>query len=87
MNPFIYQLVNNKINQLTVEELLQLSSQYNYSLTNNDAKKIISILHSEVINVTDEEQRKRILKRIEKEVSPKIAREIQSLIQHYTSYL
>ncbi|WP_347549565.1 DUF2624 family protein [Pseudalkalibacillus hwajinpoensis] len=80
MNPIQLQLVNFKLNRITTEELLQLSTQYGITLTEKDAKKIIQILKQENIDISNQEQRKRILMKISREVSPSVASKVNKLI-------
>lgn len=87
MNPFIHQMINYKINQLTVDELLALSAQYQFSLSRRDAQKIIKILRSETIDIANTQQRDRLIARIKKEVSPKTAQEINKLMDQFADYL
>ncbi len=83
MNPFYRRMANNKLNQITPEELYQLAIKYHYPLTKKQAIKVIRILRSEKIDVGDLQQRKRILDRIGKEVSPLIKKTIEDLLKQY----
>ena len=80
MNPIQLQLVNFKLNRITAEELLQLSKQYGITLTAGDAKKIVQILKQENIDIENQTQRKRILLKISREVSPSVASRVNKLM-------
>ncbi|MCA0992916.1 DUF2624 family protein [Bacillus hwajinpoensis] len=80
MNPIQLQLVNFKLNRITAEELLQLSKQYGITLTTGDAKKIVQILKQENIDIANQTQRKRILLKISREVSPSVASRVNKLM-------
>ncbi|MBF0706529.1 MULTISPECIES: DUF2624 family protein [Bacillales] len=80
MNPIQLQLVNFKLNRITTEELLQLSNQYGITLSATDAKKIVQILKQENIDIANQTQRKRILMKISREVSPSVASRVNKLI-------
>lgn len=81
MNPFVQQMINYKINSLTAKQLYQLANQYNTPISMTKAKKIAAILHEQRIDILDETQRKRIVKRIEKEVDPEVAKKIKVLLE------
>ncbi|WP_273850802.1 DUF2624 family protein [Guptibacillus spartinae] len=83
MNPIQLQLVNFKLNRITTEELLQLSKQYGITLTADDAKKIVQILKQENIDIANQTQRKRILMKISREVSPSVASRVNKLISSF----
>lgn len=81
MNPFVQQMINYKINSLTAKQLYQLANQYGTPISMTKAKKISAILHEQRIDILDETQRKRIVKRIEKEVDPEVAKKIKVLLE------
>lgn len=83
MNPIQLQLVNFKLNRITTDELLQLSGQYNITLSRNDAEKIVVILKQENIDISNKVQRKRILMKISREVSPAVASQVNKLIKSF----
>ncbi|WP_165996753.1 DUF2624 family protein [Bacillus sp. Cs-700] len=83
MNPIQLQLVNFKLNRITAEELLQLSKQYGITLTTGDAKKIVRILKQENIDIANQTQRKRILLKISREVSPSVASRVNKLMSSF----
>ncbi|MGA9289883.1 MAG: DUF2624 family protein [Anaerobacillus sp.] len=80
MNPIQLQLVNFKLNRITTDELLQLSKQYSITLSEKDAKEIVQILKQENIDISNKTQRKRILMKISREVSPAVASRVNKLI-------
>lgn len=87
MNPLIQQMVNQKINSLTKEDLLSLSVQYQMPINEKQAEKVINILRSEKINIADEQQCKRILYRLQTEVDPYVSSLITQLLVQYTPIL
>ncbi len=69
MNPFIRKMVNYKLNQLkSKEELIKLAQGYQIFLTTEQARKILSLMKKETIDIGDEDQINRLLKQIGKEV-------------------
>lgn len=87
MNPFILQMVNHKLNTITKDELIQLAKQYQFKITENQARKIITILRSEVINVTNLKQRERILGKIKQQVDTQTERKMNEMLKQYDQYL
>ncbi|HEX6922304.1 MAG TPA: DUF2624 family protein [Bacillales bacterium] len=81
MNPFVKQMINHKINSITSEQLYQLGEQYNTPISRNQAKQIAAILHEQTVDIVDETQRKRIISRIAREVSPGVAKKIKTLLE------
>lgn len=69
LNPFKKHLINQKINQLTVEDILYYASRYQIQLSRNQANKINQILKSERFDIADHSQVMRLLKKIESEIS------------------
>ncbi|MCL7747221.1 DUF2624 domain-containing protein [Halalkalibacter alkaliphilus] len=87
MNGIMQQIVNNRVNSLTVNELLSLASQYNITLTRQQAEKVISILRSEHIDVANQAQVQRIIHRLQTEVDPYVSSVVQQLLQQFSQYL
>ncbi|WP_017755807.1 DUF2624 family protein [Calidifontibacillus oryziterrae] len=84
MNPFIQQMINQKINTITVNELIKHGRTYNIILTPNDASKIIKILKTEpYIDIQDDEQHKRLIKKIGKDVSLDVAKKANELLNQF----
>jgi hypothetical protein len=87
MNAIMQQLVNNKINSLTVKELLDLATQYNIQLSYQQAEKVITILRTEQIDVANQAQVHRIIHRLQTEVDPYVSSVIQQLFKQFSQYL
>ncbi|GAF65932.1 DUF2624 family protein [Alkalihalobacillus trypoxylicola] len=87
MNPFIQQMVNNKVNGITPRELLTLSKQYQVPLNEQQAVKVVQILRSEKIDVSNTEQLHRILNRLQVEIDPHVASVVQQLMSQFSKYL
>ncbi|RXI99425.1 DUF2624 family protein [Anaerobacillus alkaliphilus] len=87
MNPFIIQMVNHKLNTIKKDELIQLARQYQFTITDNQAQKIIAILRSENIDVTNLGQRERILAKIKQQVDAKTEKQMNEMLKQYDKYL
>ncbi|OIJ16715.1 hypothetical protein BKP37_05655 [Anaerobacillus alkalilacustris] len=87
MNPFILQMVNHKLNTLTKEELIQYAKQYQFKISNAQATKIIAILRSERIDVTNKAQRERILAKVKQQIDAKTEKQVNEMLKQYDQYL
>lgn len=87
MNALVLQMVNHKLNTIKKDELIQLAKQYNFKITETQAKKIISILRSETIDVTNMAQRERILAKIKQHVDAKTEKQMNEMLKQYDHYL
>ncbi|WP_078552801.1 DUF2624 family protein [Bacillus alkalicellulosilyticus] len=87
MNPVIIQMVNMKVNSLTKQELLGLAQQHNISLTPDQATQVMTVLKSENIDVTNQQQVQRIISRLKNEVDPHVSNVVSQLLQQYGHYL
>jgi Ca2+-binding EF-hand superfamily protein len=87
MNPFILQMVNHKLNTIKKDELIQLAKQYQFKITENQAQKIIDILRSETIDVTNLAQRERILAKVKQQVDAKTEKKMNEMLKQYDQYL
>lgn len=83
MNPFIIQMVNFKINQLTAEELVQLSEQHQVPVTMQQAEKVIAVLKTETIDVSNQQQIERMLAKLKKLNDPYLSSVLHSLLNQF----
>ena len=87
MNAFIQQMVNQKVNNITKEELLSLSKQHQMPINEAQAEKVIAILRSEKIDVSNVEQCERIVQRLKSEVDSHVSGLIKQLLDQYAPML
>jgi uncharacterized protein YlxP (DUF503 family) len=80
MNPLVQQMVNYKLNHLTVDELLNLSKKYNITISRLQAQKVVQILKREKIDIANIKQRQKILATIGKEINPQLMKQIDMLL-------
>lgn len=84
MNPFVQQFINQKIKTITVDELLKHAKNYNVQLSAQEAAKIIEILRSEkTISIENDEQHRKIIKRIGKEINVNLAKKANELLKQF----
>ncbi|MBM7097080.1 MULTISPECIES: DUF2624 family protein [Alteribacter] len=86
MNPFIQQLVNQKINQLDVKELMRLSKQYKIPLTVRQAKQIIAILKKQPVDVGNTKHMITLQNEL-KSLDPSLYKKAEKLLEPYKDYI
>lgn len=83
MNPFIIQMINFKINQLTPEELVQLTVQHQVPVTMQQAKKIVDLLKTETIDVSNKQQIERMINKLQQLDDPYLSSVMSSLLNQF----
>lgn len=81
LNPLKKHLINQKINQLTIEDLLYYASKYHIQLSINQARKIFWILKTERFDISNHSQVMRLLKKIDNEISKDTRDKVLYLIE------
>ena len=88
MNSFIQQMVNQKVKQLTPNELIQYATMYNINITPEEARKIIRILKQEKqINIYDSKQHKKIIDKIANRINKDLAKKANELLQQFSKMM
>lgn len=87
MNPFLQQIINQKINSITATELVKQAEKNQINLSETQAQKVVSILKTEKIDVGNPEQVERILEKLQTETDSHVAGTIQQLLQQYSHLL
>ncbi|QED48659.1 DUF2624 domain-containing protein [Cytobacillus dafuensis] len=77
-------IINYKINNMTATELLKYASQFQVSITKQQATKIAEYLRGKQINIFDDTERSKIVKEIAKIAGPETAREVNRLFIQFT---
>ncbi len=72
-------IINKKMNSITVEELLSYSQQYQVAINRNQAKEIVKLIRGKNINLFDDNERHRLLKQVAQITSPEVARQLNTL--------
>lgn len=60
MSIFIKELINKKLNELTLQELLYYSSEYGFSITQGEAKQILMYIKKNRIDPFDQKNREKL---------------------------
>jgi hypothetical protein len=74
-------LINYQIQHVSEQELYQYATEYNISLSSNEAKSIVSILRNNTIDIFDKQKRLSILKKISRDVNPTVAKKLNVIIE------
>lgn len=72
-------IINKKMNSITVEELLSYSQQYQIAINRNQAKEVVKLIRGKNINLFDDNERHRLLKQVARITSPEVARQLNTL--------
>lgn len=78
------QIVNKKLHNISPEELMNYSAQYNISLTTDQAKKISALLQSKKVNVFNTSERIQLMKEVAKITSHETAKKVNQLFMEFT---
>ena len=79
---FIQQIVNKKLNNITANELLKLSKEYQIPITEDQAQKIVSLIKGKNINIYSHIERIELIKQIAQVTSPSTAQQVNTLLQN-----
>ncbi|WP_342044903.1 DUF2624 domain-containing protein [Bacillus sp. OTU530] len=79
---FIQQIVNKKLNNITTNELLKLSKEYQIPITEDQAQKIVSLIKGKNINIYSHIERIELIKQIAQVTSPSTAQQVNILLQN-----
>ncbi|MGG5255027.1 DUF2624 domain-containing protein [Neobacillus sp. SM06] len=77
-------IINHKISNITAAELLKYASQFNISVTREQAKKIADYLRGKQINIFNPSERAILIKEIAKVAGPETAKEVNKLFIQFT---
>lgn len=78
------QIVNKKLHNISPEELMNYSAQYNISLTTDQAKKVSALLQSKKVNVFNTSERIQLMKEVAKITGHETAKKVNQLFIEFT---
>lgn len=81
MNPFIQQIVNQRINQVSAEELYQQAVQLNLPVSKAQAERIAEQVHGKNINLFEASGQQTLLAILSEELGPETANELYLYFQ------
>lgn len=76
-------IINQKLNTLDADGLLQLAKQNSLSIDQIQAQAIVKIIRGKNINIFNDEERIRLLKRVAAITSPATAQQVNQLLQQF----
>jgi len=79
MSIFIKHVVIQKLKQLSSEELLDFSNEYGFSISEQEAGKIVSYLKTASLNPFDASGRLEMMKELSSITSPEVAKKANQL--------
>lgn len=77
-------VVNHKINNVTYEEIIKYSKQFNVTISTDHAKKVEKLIRGKGINIFNDQERVRLIKDIAKITGPETAKQLNQLFQQFT---
>jgi hypothetical protein len=77
------QIINQKLNRITKDELLKLAKNHNISITSQQAEQIVGLIRGKNINIFNTTERARLIKDVAKITSPEVARKVNKLFQEF----
>ncbi|KOO43895.1 DUF2624 domain-containing protein [Priestia koreensis] len=73
------QIINNKVNNISVKELLSFSKQYKVHLTEDQARKLVGIIRERPIDIYNTADRQDLLKKVARVTNYETAQKVQEL--------
>lgn len=77
-------IINHKIRTITADELLKYATQFQISITREQAQKIAGYLRGKQVNIFIDSERTALIKEIARITGPETAREINKLFIQFT---
>ncbi|WP_112181331.1 DUF2624 family protein [Paraliobacillus zengyii] len=84
MQPFIKQMIEKKLKNISKKELLSYAKQYRINLTDIQADKIVKFLHNNDLNPLDKSDRVIMLKKLAQITDLETAQQAQQLFNQIT---
>lgn len=84
MQPFVKQMIEKKLRNITKAELLNYAKQYQINITNTQAEKIVAFLHKTDLNPLEKSDRVVLLKKLAQITDLETAQQAQQLFNQIT---
>ncbi|MCM3161805.1 MULTISPECIES: DUF2624 domain-containing protein [Bacillaceae] len=78
-------IINQKLNNISVEELMQYAKQFNISIGRAQAAEVVKAMNGKNINIFNVNERKKLLSQIASITSPQTAQQVNQLFQKFTN--
>ncbi|WP_210365956.1 DUF2624 domain-containing protein [Bacillus sp. REN3] len=77
-------IINHKIKTISADELLKYASQFQISITKEQAQKIARYLRGKQVNIFNDSERTALIKEIARITGPETARQVNKLFIQFT---
>ncbi|WP_117169205.1 DUF2624 domain-containing protein [Paraliobacillus sediminis] len=84
MQPFVKQMIEKKLRNITKTELLSYAKQYQVNVTDTQAEKIVAFLHKTDLNPLEKSDRVVLLKKLAQITDLETAQQAQQLFNQIT---
>lgn len=84
MQPFVKQMIEKKLRNITKTELLSYAKQYQINITDTQAGKIVAFLHKTDLNPLEKSDRVLLLKKLAQITDLETAQQAQQLFNQIT---
>ncbi|KKI88589.1 tRNA methyltransferase [Bacillus sp. SA1-12] len=78
-------IINQKLNNISVEELLQYAKQFNITIGRAQAIEVVKAMNGQNINIFNQNERKKLLAKIAKITSLETAQQVNQIFQKFTN--
>jgi Protein of unknown function (DUF2624) len=76
----IQAIVNKKINNISVEELLKLCQEHNITVTYTQAQQAVQVIRQKKVNIYDDNDRLELIHKIAQITNPTTAKQVNQLL-------
>ncbi|MFC0270026.1 DUF2624 domain-containing protein [Metabacillus herbersteinensis] len=76
-------IVNQKLNNITTEELMQYASQYNIPIGRPQAVEVVKLIRGKNINLFNQTERGKLLQNIANITSPRTAEQVNQIFMQF----
>ncbi|WP_226667389.1 DUF2624 domain-containing protein [Metabacillus litoralis] len=78
-------IINQKLNNISVEELMQYAKQFNVSIERTQAAEVVKAMNGKNINIFNVNERKQLLTKIARITSQQTAQQVNQIFQKFTN--
>ncbi|MBZ5749766.1 MULTISPECIES: DUF2624 domain-containing protein [Metabacillus] len=78
-------IINQKLNNISVEELMQYAKQFNVTIDRAQAIQVVKAMQGQNINIFNMTERKQLLAKIARITSPETAQQVNQIFQKFTN--
>jgi queuine/archaeosine tRNA-ribosyltransferase len=86
LNPVIRKIVNQKIRELNVKEIIRLARENNLTITVKQAKEILAAIQEQPFDIGNKSTVLKVNRRL-KQLDPSLYKKARKLLKPYEAYL